>query len=203
MPCFNDICWTSWKCSYSRHSKYDGTIGKRCGLPDSVYTPENDGAQGYTLVWEEKYLMEWTSNFASQNEDIVLEWLIYEAPGTESTSSTSNAVLGSPLTSRTAPILFNETDLYPDYTGKGPEKFVVAHSQSEYPSLAHLHKHSHTSQLSAIILLVGISSPRCPSSRTSTSTCLLRERLATPWNVMSSVSTTLRPSTLKTLRPTT
>lgn len=86
MPCYNDICWTSWKCYYSRYSKYDESIGDRCGFPDNVYTPANDGAQRNTLVWGEGYMMYWTSNYASQGEDIVLEWLMFEAPGTESKS---------------------------------------------------------------------------------------------------------------------
>jgi hypothetical protein len=84
MPCNNDICWTSWKCHYSRYSKYDDKIGNRCGLPDNVYTPGPDGANWNTLVWGKNYWMEWTSSYESQGEDIVLEWLMFSAPGTES-----------------------------------------------------------------------------------------------------------------------
>lgn len=112
MPCFNDICWTSWKCVYSRMSKYESTIGDKCGLPDNVYTPGPDGTNWPTLVWGQQYRMEWTSRYDSQGEDIVLEWLMWMAPGTEE------------------PIPANETDMYWDYRGEGPERFIVAHTQN-------------------------------------------------------------------------
>ncbi|KAJ4383618.1 hypothetical protein N0V86_001673 [Didymella sp. IMI 355093] len=56
--------------------------------------------------------MSWMSNYATQGEEIVLEWLMFAAPGTEQ------------------PISANETDMFPDYRGKGPERFVVAYSQN-------------------------------------------------------------------------
>ena len=84
MPCFNDICWTSWKCRYSRTSKYDKELNDRCNLPNNVYVPGVDRALYNTLVWGQDYYMRWTSNYASQSEDIVLEWLNFVAPGTES-----------------------------------------------------------------------------------------------------------------------
>lgn len=84
MPCFNDICWTSWRCWYTRFSKYDSKLGDRCGVPDNVYTPWLDGSQWNTLVWGEKYMMTWTSSYAAQEDEIVLEWLMFAAPGTES-----------------------------------------------------------------------------------------------------------------------
>jgi hypothetical protein len=88
MPCFNDICWTSWRCYYNRMSKYDGKIGNRCGVPGNVYTPALDGARRNTLVWDEKYYLEWAFDWEqdSRKEEIILEWLMFEAPGTESKS---------------------------------------------------------------------------------------------------------------------
>lgn len=94
MPCFNDICWTSWRCWYWRRTQYDAEIGDRCGMPDNVYTPAKDHAQWNTLVWGESYFMTWRSSYESQGEDIVLEWLMFEAPGTEGTElATSHHLL--------------------------------------------------------------------------------------------------------------
>ncbi len=87
MPCSNDICWTSWRCWYRKETKYDAKIGSRCGLPDNVYTTSNDGAQWNALVRGKDYDMTWTSAHASQEDDIVLDWLMFEAPGTESKAS--------------------------------------------------------------------------------------------------------------------
>lgn len=132
MPCFNDICWTSWKCYYSRASKYDEKLGNGCGLPQNVYRQGYDDAPWTTLVWGESYEMSWTSNYKSQGEEIVLEWLMFGAPGTESTSLRCNRVMD--LTDTCAgPIQANETDMFFDYRGKGPERFVVAYSQSNSP----------------------------------------------------------------------
>lgn len=86
LPCFNDICWTSWRCWYSRASSFDSSLGDRCGLPHNVYRQGYDGAPWTTLVWGQKYAMNWRSSYESQGEDIVLEWLMFEAPGTESTT---------------------------------------------------------------------------------------------------------------------
>ncbi|KAJ8117126.1 hypothetical protein OPT61_g1598 [Boeremia exigua] len=113
MPCFNDICWTSWRCWYWRRSTYDNKIGKRCGMPDNVYIPAYDHSQWNTLVWGENYPMSWKSSPGTQGDDIVLEWLMFEAPGTEK------------------PIADDEKDMFFDYKGTGPERAVVAFSQSE------------------------------------------------------------------------
>lgn len=80
LPCFNDICWTSWRCYYTR-SLFKPS---RCGLPHNVYRQGYDDAPWTTLVWGENYEMTWQSSYETQGEEIVLEWLMFEAPGTES-----------------------------------------------------------------------------------------------------------------------
>jgi hypothetical protein len=84
LPCFNDICWTSWRCWYARASPYDSKLGNRCGLPHNVYRQGYDDAPWTTLVWGENYQMTWQPSYKTQGEEIVLEWLMFEAPGTES-----------------------------------------------------------------------------------------------------------------------
>lgn len=86
LPCFNNICWTSWKCYYERASKWGDRPGDRCGLPNNVYRQGRDGAPWSTLVWGETYQMNWASAYTAQEDTIVLEWLMFEAPGTESTN---------------------------------------------------------------------------------------------------------------------
>jgi hypothetical protein len=81
MPCFNDICFTSWRCWYPRVSKYDNTIDARCNVPHHVYTPANDGTRWNTMVWDSSYYVTWKSSYETQGEDIVLEWLMFETPG--------------------------------------------------------------------------------------------------------------------------
>ncbi|KAF3045080.1 hypothetical protein E8E12_008042 [Didymella heteroderae] len=71
-----------------------------------------DGAPWTTLVWGENYEMTWQFDYETQDEEIVLEWLMFEAPGTEK------------------PVQPNETDMFIDYRGKGPERFIVAYSQN-------------------------------------------------------------------------
>lgn len=82
MPCFNDLCFTSWKCHYSRTSKYDKEIDDRCNVPSDVYTPARDGSLWNALVWNRATYLTWTPNYATQLEEIVLEWLMFEGPGT-------------------------------------------------------------------------------------------------------------------------
>lgn len=59
-------------------------------MPDNVYRQGNDGAEWSTLVWGENYYMTWTSSYESPQEDIVLEWLMFAAPGTEGKTSLSH-----------------------------------------------------------------------------------------------------------------
>jgi hypothetical protein len=140
MPCFNDICWTSWKCRYDRASKYDSKLGNKCGLPSNVYRQGYDAAPWTTLVWGEHYEMSWTANYATQGEEVVLEWLMFAAPGTERRLH-SDPHSSARLLTYPEPISANETDMFPDYRGKGPERFVVAYSQSEFCALVAMHDH--------------------------------------------------------------
>lgn len=80
MPCDNDICFTSWRCWYSRMSKYDNTIDDRCNVPKHVYTPAMDGTRWNTMVWDSSYYVKWKSSFKTVEEDAVLEWLMFESP---------------------------------------------------------------------------------------------------------------------------
>jgi hypothetical protein len=102
LPCFNDICWTSWRCWYERSTSTYGTKSDRCGLPHNVYRQGYDDAPWTTLVWGEGYEMTWQSSYESQGEDIVLEWLMFEAPGTESIQPPNSNTQTRSLTSSRA-----------------------------------------------------------------------------------------------------
>lgn len=79
MPCFNDICFTSWKCYYTRWTSEK--IDNRCNVPRAAFTPAKDGSRWNTMVWELPYMVSWKTKWPQTDDDIVFEWLIFEAPG--------------------------------------------------------------------------------------------------------------------------
>ena len=103
LPCSNDICWITWKCSYSGYSNYDNKLGSRCNLPNNVYRPGHDGALVNTLVWEQDYWMEWMFSLEGERQDIVLEWLMFDAPGTESKTPHHCMINPAEISCRTSP----------------------------------------------------------------------------------------------------
>lgn len=85
LPCANDICFTSWKCFYKQKSKYNSEIDNRCNVPSYAYTPSTSGSRWNTMVWNFPYYITWARSLETQTEDIVLEWLMFETPGSPCT----------------------------------------------------------------------------------------------------------------------